>query len=386
MRSFGDIEKKMVEYRRHLHRNPELSFQEEKTSNFIKQIFREEGVRIEDFGTHHSFVAIVEGRSSGRTYGLRAELDALPITEKSGVDFSSVNPYAMHACGHDLHMAIAIGVTLSLHRQRESLKGRFLAIFESGEEVLPGGAHAIIHTKLFNLLKPDAMFGVHVLPELEVGKIGVCPGKYMASGDEVYITVEGKGGHAALPHLLIDPVVCVAEIILGLQTLVSRKAPALVPTVLSFGRVEALGATNIIPDEVSIAGTFRTMDETWRNEAHKIIQQTVTGIVASHGARCEVEIRKGYPSIFNNPELTKLVKQTATGLLGNDNVVDLEPRMTTDDFAYFSNLVPSVFFRVGTGFPNTDNPQLHRPTFNPAEESIGVAHSLLSKILLTLMA
>lgn len=386
MSSFSDIEKRMVEYRRHLHRNPELSFQEEKTSNFIKQVLGEQGVRIEDFGSHHSFAAIVEGSGAGKTYGLRAELDALPITEKSGVDFSSVNPYAMHACGHDMHMAIAMGVTLSLYRQRESLKGRFVAIFESGEEVLPGGAQAITQSKLFSLLKPDAMFGVHVLPELEVGKIGVCPGKYMASGDEVYITVEGKGGHAALPHLLIDPVVCVAEIILGLQTLVSRKAPALIPTVLSFGRVEALGATNIIPDEVSIAGTFRTMDETWRNEAHKIIQQTVTGIVASHGARCEVEIRKGYPSIFNNPELTQLVKQTATELLGNDNVVDLEPRMTTDDFAYFSNLVPSVFFRVGTGFPNTDNPQLHRPTFNPAEESIGVAHSLLSKILLTLMA
>jgi len=386
MSSFSDIEKRMVEYRRHLHRNPELSFQEEKTSNFIKQVLGEQGVRIEDFGSHHSFAAIVEGSGAGKTYGLRAELDALPIAEKSGVDFSSVNPYAMHACGHDLHMAIAMGVTLSLYRQRESLKGRFVAIFESGEETLPGGAQAITQSKLFSLLKPDAMFGVHVLPELEVGKIGVCPGKYMASGDEVYITVEGKGGHAALPHLLIDPVVCVAEIILGLQTLVSRKAPALIPTVLSFGRVEALGATNIIPDEVSIAGTFRTMDETWRNEAHKIIQQTITGIVASHGARCEVEIRKGYPSIFNNPELTKLVKQTATGLLGNDNVVDLEPRMTTDDFAYFSNLVPSVFFRVGTGFPNTDNPQLHRPTFNPAEESIGVAHSLLSKILLTLMA
>lgn len=386
MSSFSDIEKRMVEYRRHLHRNPELSFQEEKTSNFIKQVLGEQGVRIEDFGSHHSFAAIVEGSGAGKTYGLRAELDALPITEKSGVDFSSVNPYAMHACGHDMHMAIAMGVTLSLYRQRESLKGRFVAIFESGEEVLPGGAQAITQSKLFSLLKPDAMFGVHVLPELEVGKIGVCPGKYMASGDEVYITVEGKGGHAALPHLLIDPVVCVAEIILGLQTLVSRKAPALIPTVLSFGRVEALGATNIIPDEVSIAGTFRTMDETWRNEAHKIIQQTITGIVASHGARCEVEIRKGYPSIFNNPELTQLVKQTATELLGNDNVVDLEPRMTTDDFAYFSNLVPSVFFRVGTGFPNTDNPQLHRPTFNPAEESIGVAHSLLSKILLTLMA
>ncbi|HDP74440.1 MAG TPA: amidohydrolase [Bacteroidales bacterium] len=385
MISNSDIEKRMVEYRRHLHQNPELSFQEEKTATFIKQVLVEEGIRVEDFGTHHNFAAIMEGSSAGKTYGLRAELDALPITERSGVDFSSVNPTAMHACGHDMHMAIAMGVTLSLHRQRENLKGRFVAIFESGEEVLPGGAQAITQSKLFSLLKPDAMFGVHVLPELEVGKIGVCPGKYMASGDEVYITIDGKGGHAALPHLLIDPVVCAAEIILGLQTIVSRKAPALIPTVLSFGRVEALGATNIIPDEVSIAGTFRTMDEAWRNEAHRLIQQTATGIAASHGAKCEIEIRKGYPSIHNNPELTQLVKKIAKELIGNNNVIDLDPRTTTDDFSYFSNLIPSVFFRVGTGFPNIDNAQLHRPNFNPAEEAIGVAHSLLTKILLTLM-
>jgi len=385
MISISDIENKLVEYRRHLHKNPELSFQEEKTSAFIKQIFVTEGIRVEDFGAHQSFAAIVEGKLPGKTYGLRAELDALPITEKSGVDFSSVNPIAMHACGHDMHMAIAIGVTLSLHRQRENLKGRFVAIFESGEEVLPGGAQAITQSKLYKHLNPDAMFGVHVLPELEIGKIGVCPGKYMASGDEVFITVKGKGGHAALPHLLIDPVTCAAEIILGLQTLVSRKTPTLIPTVLSFGRIEANGATNIIPDEVNISGTFRTMDEQWRENAHKFIQQTSTGIAASHGAKCEVEIRKGYPSIYNNPELTQLVKQTATEMFGKDKVIDLEPRMTTDDFAYFSNLIPSVFLRVGTGFPNTNNPQLHRPDFNPAEEAIGIAHSLLTKILLTLM-
>jgi amidohydrolase len=381
----SDIENTLVEYRRHLHKNPELSFEEVKTSSYIKQIFETEGVRVEDFGTHHSFAAIVEGKLPGKTYGLRAELDALPITETSGVAFASVNPNVMHACGHDMHMAIAIGVTLSLFRKRDKLKGRFVAIFESGEEVLPGGAQAIIQTKLYNELKPDAMFGVHVLPELEVGKIGVCPGKYMASGDEVYITVKGKGGHAALPHLLIDPITCAAEIVLGLQTLVSRKAPTLIPTVLSFGRIEANGATNIIPNEVSISGTFRTMDEQWREKAHKLIQQTATGIAESHGAKCEVKIQKGYPSVFNNPELTQLVKHTAAELLGESKTVDLEPRMTTDDFAFFSNITPSVFIRLGAGFPDTDNPQLHNPNFNPAEEAIGIAHSLLTNILLTLM-
>ena len=382
----NDITQQLVEYRRYIHKNPELSFQEEGTAEYIKHILKTEGVRVETFGTHHSFAAIVEGKEKGKTYGLRAELDALPITEKSGLEFSSVNPQAMHACGHDLHMAIAIGITLTLHRLRETLKGRFVAIFQSGEEILPGGAKSIAESKLYRELQPDAMFGVHVLPELEVGKVGVCPGKYMASGDEVYITVKGKGGHAALPHLLIDPVVCASEIILGLQTLVSRKAPPLIPTVLSFGKVEAIGATNVIPDEVSIAGTFRTMDEAWRHEAHKLIREMAMGIAASHRAGCEVEIREGYPSIYNNPELTQAVKNKATELFGPENVVDLEPRMTTDDFAYFSNLTPSVYFRVGTGYPNIENSQLHRPDFNPSEEAIGVAYGLLTKVLQSLLS
>lgn len=376
---------RMVEYRRHIHQNPELSFQEENTSAFIKQIFRNYGVRVEDFGTQHSFAAIVEGSQQGKTYGLRAELDALPVTEATGLEFSSVNPGVMHACGHDMHMAIAIGVTLSLFKKRHTLKGRFVAIFQSGEELLPGGAMAITQTELFKNLMPDAMFGVHVLPELEVGKVGVCPGKYMASGDEIYITVKGKGGHAALPHLLVDPVVCAAEIIVGLQTLVSRKAPALIPTVLSFGKVEANGATNIIPDEVTLAGTFRTMDESWRKTAHRHIRELASGIAASHGASSEVEIREGYPSIYNNPEITQLVKSNAIELLGANNVVNLEPRMTTDDFAYFSNLIPSVFFRIGTGFPNARNPQLHRGDFNPSEEALRVGHNLLLRTLIKLM-
>lgn len=380
-----DLYSEMVEYRRHIHQNPELSFCEAATSSYIKQILHAEGVRIEEFGIHHSFAAIVEGGEPGKTWGMRAELDALPIDESTGLEYSSAIPGVMHACGHDMHMAIAIGVTKSLQRKRNKLKGRFVAIFESGEEVLPGGAKAIIQSKLFKSLNPNAMIGVHVLPELEVGKVGLCPGKYMASGDEVYITVKGRGGHAALPNLLVDPVVCSAEIILSLQQLVSRNAPTLIPTVLSFGRVEAAGATNIIPDEVSIAGTFRTMDEAWRMEAHRLIERIAKGIATSHGAKCEVEIRKGYPMLFSNPNLTETVKRISLDIFGSNNVVDLEPRMTTDDFAYFSSLVPAVFFRVGTGFPNADNPQLHRANFNPSEEAMSIAFSLLTKVFQTLM-
>ncbi len=380
-----DITKLMVEYRRHIHRYPELSFHEEKTSSYIKDILAKAGVRVEPFGTHQSFAAIVEGSMPGKTYGLRAELDALPIAENSGVEFSSVHPGVMHACGHDMHMAIAIGVTLSLFEKRHDLKGRFVAIFQSGEEILPGGALAITQSPLFKELKPDAMFGVHVLPELEVGKVGLCPGKYMASGDEVYIVLKGRGGHAALPHLINDPVVCASEIILSLQTLVSRKAPALIPTVLSFGKIEANGATNIIPDEVTIAGTFRTFDETWRAKAHHLIHEIVSGVAKSHGIDCRLEIRQGYPSIYNNPELTQVLKSKAAELLGSNMVVDLEPRMTTDDFAFFSNIIPSVFFRIGTGYPNASNPQLHRNNFNPSEEALTVAHKLLFNAIFSLL-
>ncbi|QKG78877.1 M20 metallopeptidase family protein [Tenuifilum thalassicum] len=385
MRTNSQLINKMIEFRRHIHRFPELSFHEVRTAQYIKSIFKSEGIKVLDFGTHESFISIVEGAQDGKTFGLRAELDALPIREETGLEFSSTNENVMHACGHDMHMAIAMGVTLTLFSQRENLKGRFIAIFQSGEELLPGGAQAITQTNLFNELKPDAMFGIHMLPELEAGKIGLCAGRYMASGDEIYITVKGKGGHAALPHLLVDPVVCSSEIILNLQTIVSRKSPALIPTVLSFGKILANGATNIIPDEVHIEGTFRTMDEEWRGKAHQLIHQTAGNVAKAHGAICEVDIRKGYPSVYNNPELTHQVETIAARVIGSNNVVKLEPRMTTDDFAYFSNMVPSVYFRVGAGYSKKENPQLHQNTFNPSEEAIEIGWDILVNIFTEMM-
>jgi amidohydrolase len=255
-------------------------------------------------------------------------------------------------------------------------------IFESGEEQLPGGASAIMNSPEFKKMMPDIMLGLHVLPELNAGKVGFCSGRYMASGDEIYLTVKGKGGHAALPHTLVDPVVIASNIILNLQTIVSRSAPALIPTVLSFGRVEANGATNIIPSEVNIAGTFRTMDESWREKAYGLIESNARGIAKSMGGDCEVEIRKGYPSVYNNPELTNRAKQFAAELIGAENVVDLEPRMTTDDFAYFSQAVPSVFFRIGVGTPSVEQSQLHSSTFIANEDSLKVSVPFLSWFLL----
>ena len=379
----GLVEKHLqaiIDVRRYVHRNPELSFQEANTAQFIRSVLAGYGIRTLPLGRHHSFIAVVEGKSAGRTIGIRAELDAMPILEETTVEYASIKQGMMHACGHDLHIATVIGAGIVLHELRDFWNGRVLLVFESGEEQLPGGAMEILDSDEFNSMCPEVMFGLHVLPELEAGKVGFCSGRYMASGDEVYLTVKGRGGHAALPHTLVDPVVIAANIILNLQTIVSRSASALVPTVLSFGKVEANGATNIIPNEVRIEGTFRTMDEGWRTKAHSLIEENAKGIAMSMGGDCLVEIRKGYPSVYNDPEITENSKRIASELLGAENVIALEPRMTTDDFAYFSQKIPSVFFRVGVGFSNLDKMQLHSGRLVINEESIRTGMLLLLNI------
>lgn len=372
----------IVEYRRYIHRNPELSFQEFNTANYIKSILESKGIEVVPLKGQTSFLAAIKGNKPGKTVGVRAELDALPVNEESGLDFKSVKAGVMHACGHDIHMASLIGAAIIIDELKEYLSGRVVLIFESGEEQLPGGATAILESDEYSYYRPDLMIGIHVLPELEAGKVGFCSGRYMASGDEVYITVKGKGGHAALPHNLVDPVVIASSTILNLQALVSRNAPALVPTVLSFGKVIANGATNIIPSEVSIEGTFRTMDEEWRSNAHALIQSYAKGIAQSMGGESVVEIRKGYPSVYNNPQLTEVFSKLSADFLGSEKVVMLEPRMTTDDFAYFSQQLPSVFFRIGVGFPSSEHHQLHSSKFIANEEAIKHSVSLLVTLLL----
>jgi len=370
---------------RYIHMNPELSFNETNTSNFVAKILIENGIKVfKDFsGT--SVIGIVEGSSKGDTIGFRAELDALPINENSGCEFSSKNSGAMHACGHDIHSSTLLTAAILLQNYKESLKGSVVFVFESGEEQLPGGAKSIIESEVFKRVLPNKMVGFHILPELEAGKAGFREGRYMASGDEIYLTVKGKGGHAALPQTLVDPIVIAANLIISLQQLISRKAPPLVPSVLSFGKLYADGATNIIPDKVEIAGTFRTMDEKWRQEAHIFIEQIAQSTAKGMGGECIVEIRKGYPSIFNNIELTKKVANLTEEFLGNENVKILEPRMTTDDFAYFSQMMPSVFFRLGVGFENNKKYQLHNSEFVANEAILKFSPGLLAWLTISIL-
>jgi amidohydrolase len=340
---------KLVAIRRHLHKHPELSMQEKQTSAFIQAKLTEFGIPFTAGIAENGIVGLIEGKNPGkRVIALRADMDALPIVEQNQVEYCSANPGVMHACGHDVHMTSLLGAAKILNELKEQFEGAVKLIFQPSEERFPGGASMMIKEGVLENPAPEKMFGQHVLPTLEAGKVGMKPGKYMASTDEVYLTVKGKGGHGATPELNVDPVLIAAHILVALQQIVSRNAPPQLPAVLSFGRFIADGRTNIIPNEVKLDGTLRTFDEKWRAEAHIKIKNLAQSIARGMGGDCEVFIDKGYPFLVNDENITAEAKRYAIEFLGSENVVDLDLRMTAEDFAYFSQRVPSCFYRLGT--------------------------------------
>ena len=367
-------------YWHHLHANPELSFNETQTSLFITKALNENDIRVYSGINGKGLIGIIEGCKPGKTIGIRAELDALPINENTNLEFSSSNKGVMHACGHDIHMASLLGAAIILNRLKEQMFGKILLIFESGEEQIPGGAKQIIDSNIFQSNLPDSMLAFHVLPELAAGKAGFREGQYMASGDEVHITVKGKGGHAALPLTTINPIMIASRLLLNLKDFIDTETPSQIPSILSFGKLVANGATNVIPDEVQIEGTFRTMDEEWRQKAHSLIEKISKDTCQTLGGDCIIDIRKGYPSIYNNSELTKKARTLAEQYLGKSSIIDLDRRMTTDDFAYFSVIIPSVFFRLGVGFENETKHQLHSSTFISNEDILQHSSGLMAWI------
>ncbi len=375
-----EILPEITEIRRTLHREPELSFHEIKTSELIKDTLTSWGIPFKAPYVTTGLVAVIKGNGKeGKTIGLRADMDALPVTENTGLSFSSVNKGVMHACGHDIHTSSLLGTVKVLNELKNEFSGTVLAVFQPGEEKLPGGAKLMLEEGIFDEIKPDILIAQHVLPEMETGTIGMRPGRYMASSDEIYLTVKGKGGHAALPEKADDPVLMSANILIALQQQISRKSPKGIPTVLSFGKVIANGAVNVIPDEVSIEGTFRTMDEKWRNEAHEMIIRIAEGIAASLGGNCEVNIMKGYPVLHNNEKVTALAHDYVTELLGNKNVIDLDIRMTAEDFAWFSQKYPSLLYRLGVKKPGTTKTYaLHSPGFIADEAALKTGISTMS--------
>lgn len=374
----------VVEIRRYLHQNPELSFKEFNTSKFVCDKLDEYGIEYEKGIVKTGIVGLIEGNNpNSKVIALRADLDALPILEENDISFKSVNEGVMHACGHDVHTASLLGAAKILNEVKDQFDGTIKLIFQPGEEKLPGGASLMIAEGVLENPSPDAVIGQHVFPQLEAGKVGFRSGMYMASCDELYVTVKGKGGHAALPHLNIDPILISAHIITALQQLISRVMPPTIPAVLSFGKIIGNGATNVIPEKVELEGTFRTMDEEWRAIAHTKMKKMAESIAESMGGECEFRIEKGYPYLVNDEIVTEQAKEAAIQFLGTENVIDLDLRMTAEDFAYYSQLKPSCFYRLGIrNEANNITSGLHTSTFNIDESALETSIGLMAWIAL----
>lgn len=373
----------VVENRRHLHANPELSFHEYETSAFVAGKLDELGISYTKMA-NTGLVALIKGsKPSDAVVALRADMDALPITEANDVVYKSKNPGVMHACGHDVHTSSLLGTAKILTELKDEFAGTVKLIFQPAEEKLPGGANLMIQEGVLENPKPDAVVGQHVMPLIESGKVGFRSGKYMASTDEIYVTVHGKGGHGAQPQQNIDPVLITSHIIVALQQIVSRVADPKTPSVLSFGKVIANGATNVIPNEVYLEGTFRTMDEEWRAKAHEKMKKMAEGIAEAMGGSCDFKIMRGYPFLINEEKLTADVRAYAEDYLGKENVLDLDIWMAAEDFAYYSQVSDACFYRLGTGNAARGiTSSVHTPTFDVDEDSLRLSTGLMTYIAL----
>lgn len=369
-----------IDVRRHLHANPELSYQEYQTALYIASQLRDEGIELKEGVAETGLLAEIKGRNPDRkTIALRADMDALPIQEANEVSYKSRNPGIMHACGHDVHTASLLSTARILNQVKDQFEGTVRFLFQPGEEKNPGGASYMIRDGALENPRPSAILGQHVFPLLPAGKIGFREGMYMASADEIYLKIIGKGGHGAAPDLCIDPIVISAHIIIALQQIISRNANPRQPTVLTFGNITGLGATNIIPNEVNIAGTFRAMNEEWRESALVKIKKMAEGIAEGMGGRCEVEISRGYPYLENNPELTRRIRAAAEQYVGKENVVDLDISLGAEDFSYYSQIVPASFYRLGTrNEAKGISSYVHTPTFNIDEDALKLGPGLMA--------
>lgn len=375
-----EYSREVVEARRHLHENPELSYQEHNTAKYVAEKLKSYGIAVKEGIATTGLVAEIRGKNpEKKTIALRADMDALPINETNDVPYKSKVAGVMHACGHDVHTSSLLGTAKILNSIRDGFEGTVRLLFQPGEEKNPGGASYMIRDGALKDPEPAGIIGQHVFPLLPVGKIGFREGMYMASCDEIYLRVVGKGGHAAAPDLAVDPILIASHIIIALQQVISRNASPKQPTVLSFGNIIGKGATNIIPDEVNIAGTFRAMNEEWRASALEKIRKMAEAIAEGMGGKCEVEISKGYPYLENNPPLTRRIRRAAEEYVGVENVVDLDITLGAEDFSYYSQVIPASFYRLGTSNPAKGiTSYVHTPTFDIDEDALKLGPGLMA--------
>ena len=371
-----------LKIRRHIHQYPELSFQEFETQKFIMDQLSRWGI------DHHPIaetgvMAVIKGKNpEKKLIILRGDIDALPITENTGLDFASKNDGVMHACGHDVHTTCVLAAGKILNELSEDFEGTVKLLFQPGEEKLPGGATMVIASGELDDPVPDAILGQHVFAELEAGKLGFRQGLYMASADEIYIDVKGPGGHAAMPEKTVDTLHLASKLIVALKAIVENRTND-IPTVLTFGKIEGKGATNVIPKLVHMEGTFRTMDEKWRMEVHAEMQKVVDQLVSGTKAEVDLDIRKGYPCLINNDELAASSKNLAQAYLGNENVIDLDIRMTAEDFSFYSQKYKANFYRLGIKSPGKEVTNLHSPEFTVDEKALETGSGFMAFLALS---
>lgn len=368
-----------IKVRHHLHAHPEISYQEFETSKFIQDRLTEFHIPFEVKATT-GVIGLIKGKNPGsRIIALRADMDALPIKEENDVPYKSTKHGLMHACGHDVHTACLLGAAKILNETKAEWEGTVKLIFQPGEEKNPGGACLLIKEGVLEDPKPEAIFALHVNPQLEVGKLSFRAGKVMASADEIYITIKSKGGHAAAPQLTADTILIASQLIVALQQVISRNRNPLSPSVLSITSFQGGFTTNVIPSEVKLMGTFRAMDEEWRFKAHDIIRKLATELVHSMGAEIDLHIDVGYPTVYNNEQLNDIARQIGEGFMGVENVEETEVRMGAEDFGYYSQQIPGCFFRLGTG----NNAKgitsgVHTPLFDIDEDAIEIGIGMMA--------
>jgi len=368
-----------ISIRHHLHANPELSYQEFETSKFIQQQLTALNIPFEIKATT-GVIGLLKGKNpEKRVVALRADMDALPITEQNDIPYKSTNPGVMHACGHDVHSSCLLGAAKILSELKHEWEGTVKLIFQPGEEKNPGGASILIKEGVLENPVPKNIFGMHVHTTLEKGKLSFRSGMVMASADEIYITIKGNGGHAASPHLTADTILIASNLIVSLQQLISRNNSPFNPSVLSITSIHGGNTTNVIPSEVKLMGTFRAMNEEWRYKAHELIKNMATQIVQSMGAEIDLKIDVGYPSVLNNEVLTVAARKTAESFIGEENVEETELRMGAEDFAFYSHKIPGCFFRLGTAnISKGITAGVHTPKFNIDEDAIEIGMGMMA--------
>lgn len=370
---------RVIEIRRQLHAHPELAYQENDTAALVAAELEKLNIPFTTGIARTGIVGLLKGRNPEKQcIALRADMDALPIQEQNQTVYKSQVAGVMHACGHDMHTSNLLGTAMILSELKDKWEGTIKLIFQPSEEKIPSGANAMIQEGVLENPKVEAIYGLHVHPELESGQVGFRPGKFMASTDEIYLTVKGKGGHAAQPSQFISPLIVSAEILLALQDFTDMT----IPTVLSFGRIIAEGATNVVPEKAELAGTLRCFDEDLRNRRHKEITDMCMEIAAKHGATIDVNILRGYPVLTNNESLTEKAKMVAQDYLGAENIHDLAIRMGAEDFAFYSQLVPACFYRIGVANKAAGiTSAIHTPTFDIDERALLVSMGLTASVV-----